>query len=117
MAAAIKKERVPIRVDEDGVLRVGPTRVSLDSVIWYFNQRTSPEEIVRKFDILRLEDVYSVIGYYLRHRDELEAYLAEGEESAQENIAQIEANLPWVEVEARLRARLKESQNPPSGDR
>jgi uncharacterized protein (DUF433 family) len=116
MAVAIKTERVPIRVDEGGVLRVGPTRVTLDTVIWYFNQGVSPEEIVRKFDSLRLEDVYLVIGYYLRHREELDAYLEERRREGEANIAKIEAKLPWAEVEARLRGRLKESQNTPPGD-
>ncbi|MDE3076377.1 MAG: DUF433 domain-containing protein [Chloroflexota bacterium] len=105
MAVAIKAEPVPIRVDEDGVLRVGPSRVTLDLVIWAFNEGMSPEEIVRRFDALRLEDVYSVIGYYLRHRDELDAYLKEREKRAEEVIAEVERRLPYAEFKARLRAR------------
>lgn len=117
MAVAIKTERVPIRVDESGVLRVGPTRVTLDTVIWYFNHGESPEEMVRQFDSLRVEDVYSVIGYYLRHRDELDAYIEERRREGEANIAKIEAKLPWSEVQARLRARLKEPQDTPPRSR
>src|SRR5438876_11546316 len=101
MAVAIKAEAVPLKADQDGVLRVGGTRVTLDTVICAFEQGVSPEKIVDSYDVLRLEDVYSVIGYYLRHRPELDAYLAERKREGEANIAKIEAGLPWSEVKAR----------------
>lgn len=60
-----------------GVIRVGSTRVSLDSVIIAFKQGHSPEEIALDFDSLTLADVYSAINYYLQHKDEVEQYLAQ----------------------------------------
>ena len=39
-----------------------------------FNRGATAEEIVQKYDSLRLPDVYQVIGYYLNHADELAAY-------------------------------------------
>lgn len=60
-----------------GVIRVGSTRVSLDSVIHAFKQGYSPEEIALDFDSLTLGEVYSAINYYLQHKAEVEKYLTE----------------------------------------
>lgn len=66
---------LPLRADENGVMRVGQTRVRLDTVITAWKQGASPEQIVEDFDVLELVDVYSVIGFYLNHTSEVEAYL------------------------------------------
>ena len=68
-------ERVPIRTDADGVIRVGGTRVTLDTVVAAFDAGATAEEIVQQYPSLALADVYSVIAYYLRHRDDLHDYL------------------------------------------
>ena len=60
-----------------GVLRIGKTRVSLDSVIIAFNQGSTPEEIVCDYDSLTLPDVYATVSYYLQNRAVVDAYLAE----------------------------------------
>jgi uncharacterized protein (DUF433 family) len=66
---------VPLSVDEAGVLRVAGTRVSLDSVVHAFNEGATPEEIAQDFPTLDLAAIYSVLGYCLQHRDEIEQYL------------------------------------------
>jgi hypothetical protein len=43
-------------------------------VVRAFNRGTTAEEIVQKYDSLKLSDVYQVIGYYLKHADELAEY-------------------------------------------
>ena len=50
------------------------TRVALDLVVRALNRGATAEEIVQKYDSLRLPDVYQVIGYYLKHADELAEY-------------------------------------------
>lgn len=59
-----------IRSDEYGVLRVGATRVMLDSVIAAFRQGHSSETIRQQYPALSLEEVYGSIAYYLAHRAE-----------------------------------------------
>ncbi|MCW5959902.1 MAG: DUF433 domain-containing protein [Pyrinomonadaceae bacterium] len=59
-----------------GVLRIGKTRVSLDSVITAFNQGATPEQIVYDFDTLTLSEVYAAISYYLQNRETVDSYLA-----------------------------------------
>lgn len=75
----IASEAVPLRTDAHGVIRVGETRIPIDTVVHYFLKEYSPEEIVDCFPTLSLGDVYSTIGYYLRHRGEVDRYLQERE--------------------------------------
>ena len=67
-------DEIPLARDAQGVYRVGGTRVTLDLVVRAFNRGATAEEIVQKYDSLRLPDVYQVIGYYLKHADELAEY-------------------------------------------
>jgi uncharacterized protein (DUF433 family) len=64
-----------VRQDEHGVLRVGATRVMLDSVVAAFDQGHSPETIAQQYPSLFLEDVYGAIAYYLANKDEIDQYL------------------------------------------
>jgi uncharacterized protein (DUF433 family) len=80
----IQTEAPPIRQDESGALRVGDSRVLLEMVIQEFREGATPEMIVQQYDTLALPDVYAVIGYYLRHREEIQAYLDQREHCGRE---------------------------------
>ncbi|MBX3293695.1 MAG: DUF433 domain-containing protein [Acidobacteria bacterium] len=88
-----------------GVMRIGSTRVSLDSVIIAFNQGHSPEEIALDFDSLTLGDVYSAINYYLQNRNEVEQYLAERAEQNEHLRLEIEARFDPQIIRERLLSR------------
>lgn len=77
MTLLIETEPVPLETDADGSVRVGKTRVTLDTVISAFLQGATAEEITHLYPSLDLADVYAVIAYYLRRRSEVEAYLRE----------------------------------------
>ncbi len=64
-----------IREDENGVMRVGGTRVMLDSVVAAFLQGHSPETIQQQYPALSLREVYGAIAEYLARRDEIDSYL------------------------------------------
>ena len=64
-----------VRLDENDVLRVGKTRVMLDSVVAAFQQGHSPETIQQEYPALTLEEVYGALAYYLANRDEVDRYL------------------------------------------
>lgn len=76
MELHVPPEQVPIQTDADGVIRVGGTRVTLDTVVASFDSGATAEEIVQQYPALTLADVYSVIAYYLRHQSDVPAYLA-----------------------------------------
>jgi uncharacterized protein (DUF433 family) len=64
-----------IRQDEHGVLRVGATRVMLDSVVAAFPQGHSAETIAEQYPALSLEEVYGAIACYLANKGEVDEYL------------------------------------------
>jgi len=104
MSFTVQVEAPPLREDSDGALRVGESRVLLELVVQAFQDGATPETIVKRYSTLALPDVYSVITYYLRHRKEIEAYLARREEQAKgiEHRAKSEPDLG--EIRARILA-------------
>jgi uncharacterized protein (DUF433 family) len=99
-------EQIPIRADEHGLLRVGGTRVLLDLVIYAYRLGRTPETITEQYPSLSLDDVYLAIGYYLRHRAEVDAYLLEQEAQAETFRRAYEAQHPPKLTREILLARL-----------
>lgn len=60
----------------DGGYYVAGTRISLDSVIFSFNQGNSPERILEQFPLLeKPANVYGAIAFYLDHKAVMDQYL------------------------------------------
>lgn len=106
MSPAIHADPVPLAADASGVLRVGGTRVTLDTVVAAYHDGAAAEEIVLRYDALSLADVHAVLAYYLRHRAELDDYLARRRDHAAEVRRQVEARQGVQQVRERLTARL-----------
>jgi uncharacterized protein (DUF433 family) len=96
---------VPIEQTADGVFRVGGTRVTLDTVVTAFLQGATAEEIVLRYPSVSLADVYAVVGYYLQHQDEVDAYLQQRQDRAELVRAEHEARFPSNGIRERLLAR------------
>ncbi len=106
MTPPIQPEPVPLLADGCGGLRVGESRVSLDTVIREYERGAGPEGIVAAYSTLQLPDVYAVIAYYLRHRDEVNEYLQRREAEAAALRQEIESHQPGRgDLRAKLRAR------------
>ncbi len=82
MPLVVASEPIPLKTDADGVVRVGGTRVTLDTLVYAFRDGATAEEIVLQYPSLRLEDVYSVISYYLKKQAEVDAYVRQRETEA-----------------------------------
>jgi uncharacterized protein (DUF433 family) len=95
----------PLRTDEHGVVRVGGTRVTLDTVIGAFRDGAAAEEIAFRYPALDLADIYAAITYYLRYRDEVDAYLAVRREQVAEARRQAEAFFDTSALREKLLAR------------
>ncbi len=91
MTPALAHEPIPLHLDADRVLRVGGTRIPLETVVGLFEQGETPEEITQNFPVLRLDDVYAVVTYYLRHREEIAEYLGRRSAEAQARRNEVEA--------------------------
>src|SRR5215470_11033971 len=105
MSLTVTTEPIPLESDADGVVRVGSTRVTLDTVVAAFREGMTPEGIVEQYPSLRLADVYSVIGYILSHPEEVEIYLRGRRSRAEEIRRENEARFDPVGVRDRLLAR------------
>jgi uncharacterized protein (DUF433 family) len=105
MNLPVATETIPLRKDKYGVIRVGGTRVTLDTVVRAFKNGATAEEIVLQYSALDLADVYAVITYYLRRQAEVEAYLQEQEEEARKVRQQNEARFDPHGIRDRLLAR------------
>ena len=105
MGLEIKAEAIPLRTGGDGVVRVGETRVTLDTVVGAFKEGATAEEIASQYPTLALADVYSVIAYYLQSTNEVEAYLKQRRDVAKQVRGENEARFDPKGVRDRLAAR------------
>src|SRR5881227_1995570 len=113
MTTLEKTQTLPLRLTEDGTIRVANSRVSLDSVVHHYKLGASAEQIAQKFPALDLADVYAVITYYLNHEETVEEYLRQQEAAGEEVQKKIESDPGYQKNSADLRARLlaRKSEN------
>src|SRR5215470_14956060 len=105
MSLTVTTEPIPLESDADGVVRVGSSRVTLDTVVAAFREGMTPEGIVEQYPALRLAEVYSVIGSILSYPAEVEAYLRDRQRLAEAVRQENEARFDPTGVRDRLLAR------------
>lgn len=105
MPSTMTSEHPIFTTDDDGVRRVAGTRVPLDTVVFAFRDGATPEEIVQQYPALELADAYEAVTHYLRHRGDVDAYLAQHEAAARTVRVENERRFPAVGVRERLLAR------------
>jgi uncharacterized protein (DUF433 family) len=105
MVTTFLAEPPPLRVDDGGVIRVGDSRVPLDVVVQEYEKGEDPEGIVHAYSALRLADVYGALWYYLRHREEIGAYLRRRQVEAAQLREKVEAAQGPSDLRERLLAR------------
>ncbi len=64
----------------DGNIYVGPSRVTIDSVVIGWRRGETPEQLHEGFPSVPLAHMYGAIAYYLEHQEEIDAWIREGEE-------------------------------------
>lgn len=110
MALAIVAETAPLQANEDGVILVGRTRVTLDTIVTVFSQGATAEEIAYRYPSLNLADIYATIAFYLKHQQEVEAYLQQRRQRSQEIRAMNQARFDPQGLRDRLLARKTEQE-------
>jgi uncharacterized protein (DUF433 family) len=94
----------------DGAYRVGETRVSLDSLVYLFQEGVSAEGMVESYPVLTLEQVHGALAFYLANQKDIDAYLLKGERvSATEHQLSREKNADLI---AKLRRARRETPIP-----
>ncbi|MEW6405687.1 MAG: DUF433 domain-containing protein [Chloroflexota bacterium] len=105
MTLVIETQPLPLMLDDDGVVRVSGTRVTLDTIIYAFLDGATAEEIAQQYPSLSLPDVYSVLGYYLNQTAKVNRYLQRREEFTKNVKQQNESRFDPTGVRERLLAR------------
>jgi uncharacterized protein (DUF433 family) len=99
---------LPLKMGDDGTIRVSGTRVMLDTLIGFYQQGETPEALHEAFPSVPLADIYATIAYYLAHQQEIDSYLkqrADEAEQVRERWEKRNPPPPKAELQARLDAR------------
>jgi uncharacterized protein (DUF433 family) len=108
MGITIEPLAPPLRVDEDGVVRVGQTRVTLDVLVYEFLDGATADQIADNYPSIGLGEAHAAIAYYLEHRTELDGYLQQRRREAEDLGARIDAHPSSRALRERLLARKAE---------
>ena len=95
-------------------IRIKGHRIGIESVLYeYLFREQTPEQILRRFPSLTLEQVYATILYYLSNREKVEAYVKDWLEWGERMRAEQDRNPPPVVVRLRvLKAQQQKAQMP-----
>jgi len=99
-----------------GGFRMRGTRIPVERVVNAYRAGDTPEQIADDYDTLSLADVYRLIAFYLDHRADVDAYVREQAEVADQLQARIEAGMPGRRAEMLERWARREAANAPAGD-
>ena len=77
MKSAVEHRDAVVTTDREGVMRVGGTRVALESVVAGFTEGATAEEIQMRYPVLSLADAYGAIAWYLANQKQADRYVAE----------------------------------------
>jgi hypothetical protein len=97
-------QTAPLKLWDDGSIRVGSSRVPLDS-IHEFTGGATAEQIQDDFPSLNLREIYGTISYYLDHTDKVEDYLRHREFEAGRVRAEVEDRPRTDALRRRIRER------------
>jgi uncharacterized protein (DUF433 family) len=101
----IQPVSLPLAFDKNGVVKVGGTRVTLDTVVKAFTRGATAEEIAQQYPSVSLPDVYATISYYLQNRVQVDSYLEKQKKQAVAVRRENETRLDPHGIRERLLAR------------
>jgi uncharacterized protein (DUF433 family) len=107
MSLPLTADPPPLSTGTDGVVRVGGSRVTLDTVVEAFQEGLTPEEIQQQYPSLSLAQVYSAVTYLLQHRSEVEEYLRGRQQHRDEVRRDAETRFDPTGIRQRLLARIE----------
>jgi uncharacterized protein (DUF433 family) len=97
---------LPLITSEKGVVFVKGTRIPIDIIIYKYLEGATAEDIVQNYSSLKLSEVHAVLSYYLSHKQEVAAYLAEQEAFAEKKYIEIAERSDQKALRQRLLSRL-----------
>ena len=113
MASLETTQTAPLTLWEDGSIRIGSSRVTLDSVVREFTGGATAEQIQDDFPTLSLREIYGAIAYYLEHEDRVEEYLQRRDQEAVQVRRETEDRPRSDALRRRIRERYAELKTKP----
>ncbi len=98
-------QTAPLKIGEDGTIRIEGSRVTLDSIIDEFQRGATAEQIQDDFPSLTIREIYGAIAYYLEHTEAVEKYLREQEQAAETTRQSIDKEQDITGLRKRIRER------------
>lgn len=96
-------QTISLTKTSDGTIRIGKTRVALESVVHHFSLGATAEEIAQKFPSLKLAEIYGAIAYFLDNHEEVAEYVLRQEAEGERLQSEIEAKFSSQTNELRNR--------------
>jgi uncharacterized protein (DUF433 family) len=107
MSLVLEADVLPMKADPHGTVRVAGTRVTLDTLVGFYGQGYTAEQLHDSFPTVPLADIHAVIAYYLRHKQEVDAYIEAGVREGEEQRRKFEAQFPPRPIRPELLAKLR----------
>jgi len=101
----------PFRWDEAGGIRIGQSRVTLDSLLAAYHSGSTPEEIAVQYSVLHLEEIYASVAYYLSHRQQIDSYLEQRHRKQEQQRSEFVQQYNLVNLRQRLLDRFSLRKN------
>lgn len=103
MASLDLTQTAPLTFWEDGSIRIGTSRIPIDTVVHQFNTGATAEQIQDDFPSLTLREIYGAIAYYLDRQDHMEEYLLRREKEAEQVRQEVEDRTRTEALRQRVR--------------
>jgi uncharacterized protein (DUF433 family) len=97
---------VPLSTSDKGVVYMSGTRIPIDFVIYEYLSGATAEDIAQNYPSLRLSTIHAVLSYYLSHKTQVDAYIAEQEKIAESKYQEIAERSQQKDLRQRLLSRL-----------
>ncbi|MCX7992279.1 MAG: DUF433 domain-containing protein, partial [Fimbriimonadales bacterium] len=94
---------LPVRIESNGAVRVGDSRVTLEIVLEAFLQGETPEQVVQSYPTLNLADVCCLYAHYSVNRQLFEKYLEASRQQSESVREMIESAYPTEDLRERIK--------------
>ena len=95
----------------EGSVRLTGHRISLEHVVYFYNQGYAPEMLLGQFPSLSLALIHKIIAFYLGHQAEVDLYVSNRQSGVEEQRSAVPASPDLIELRRRV-SQLSQSTSP-----
>jgi uncharacterized protein (DUF433 family) len=95
---------VPLHETSDGNIRVIGSRVTMPIVVGAYRMGDSPAYIQECYPTLTLDQINSIIAWYLKNRADVDEYIREVDEQVEELFREIESRPESIAFREKMRS-------------